>query len=216
MKQGQRPDAQRRRSEHRSDWPFLSCHPDERRCQRHVPLSARSRNIPDCMKSIREAGKHSEHPPCLSPSSRDVERNEAGAASVRAMQRGRARLRSGMECSGSETQESGKSPAAVCVCWCMVPRRRPRRTGTSIVAGARVPVPSRAVCRRSSACCAALTGLVNSFVRVTQGVALGYHLAPRWGFGSRCGVCCRRNETKHAPPGISVSAARSACEPHRP
>ena len=112
--------------------------------------------------------------------------------------------------------ESGKSPAAVCACWCMVPRRRPRRTGTSIVAGARVPVPSRAVCRRSSACCAALTGLVNSFVRVTQGVALGYHLAPRWGFGSRCGVCCRRNETKHAPPGISVSEARSACEPHRP
>ena len=29
MKQGQRPDAQRRRSEHRSDWPVLSCHPDE-------------------------------------------------------------------------------------------------------------------------------------------------------------------------------------------
>ena len=31
------------------------------------------------------------------------------------------------------------------------------------------------------ACGAALTGLVNSFVRVTQGVALGYPLAPRWG-----------------------------------
>ena len=37
--------------------------------------------------------------------------------------------------------------------------------------------------RRSDieACGAALTGLVNSFVRVTQGVALGYPLAPRWG-----------------------------------
>jgi hypothetical protein len=30
----------------------------------------------------------------------------------------------------------------------MVPRRRPRRAGTSIVAGARVPAPSRAVCHR--------------------------------------------------------------------
>ena len=69
-----------------------------------------------------------------------------------------------------------------------------------------MPVPCRAVCRRSGACCAALTGLVNSFAAPTQGVALGYHLAPRWGFGSRCGGC----GSSHAPPGISVSEARSA------
>ena len=183
--------------------------------------SRRTKRLPDqrgrgiqLSASTRHAKRASEceYPPCLSPSNRDVERNEAGAASVRAMQRGRPRLRSGMECSGSETQESGKPSAAVCACWCMGPRRRPRRTGTSIVAGARVPVPSRAVCRRSGACCAALAGLVNSFVRVTQGVALGYHLAPRWGFGSRCGGC----GSSHAPPGISVSEARSECEPHRP
>ena len=69
-----------------------------------------------------------------------------------------------------------------------------------------MPVPCRAVCRRSGACCAALTGLVNSFAASTQGVALGYHLAPRWGFGSRCGGC----GSSHAPPGISASEARSA------
>ena len=63
--------------------------------------------------------------------------------------------------------------------WCMVPRRRPRRAGTSIVAGARVPAPSRAVCHR----------LV-------------------WGAGAAlCGVCCRRHETKHAPPN-SLPAER--------
>ena len=66
--------------------------------------------------STRHAKRASEceYPPGLSPSNRDVERNEARAASVRAMQRGRARQRSGMECNGSETQESGNPSAAVC------------------------------------------------------------------------------------------------------
>ena len=59
------------------------------------------------------------------------------------------------------------------------------------------------------------SGRVNSFAAPTQGVALGYHIAPRWGFRSRCGGCGsshlpRLPSASEVPRGCAVPQARQA------
>ena len=95
----------------------------------------------------------------------------------------------GTERSEAAGQRSGSLAAAK---WSGVQRtetdgvRRWVSCGGSLWMSARSHAPERSrstVCQRFGACCVALTGLGNFFGRVTQGDALGCHIAPRWGFG---------------------------------
>ena len=88
--------------------------------------------------------------------------------------------------------------------WRMVPRRRPRRAGRSIVAGARVPAPSRAVCRRQAKPAPTLWRVLS---QARDEALAASHLCQRSEAGIRC-----RARTAMPLPVSRLSCAGNAVE----
>lgn len=134
-----RPGAQTRRNEHRRTGPFLHA---SRRTERKPNSSGVAVLPPDNTRSVQAWLA----PACLRAFATRNGTKRSGRRTAESARSGAAAQRSveQRKRSGRVRPVPGGSRRVLALC----PVRKPRRAGTSIVAGARVPAPSRAVCRR--------------------------------------------------------------------